>query len=99
MDKERSKFLPDVPTTGELGYSSVISSSPRGVMGPKGLPPPITDKLIKTFTESIKDPDHIQKMEKPGLAVKMLVGEEFGKFIRDVYEQCKPLVEEARKSP
>jgi hypothetical protein len=29
----------------------------------------------------------------------MLVGEEFGKFIRDVYEQCKPLVEEARKSP
>jgi tripartite-type tricarboxylate transporter receptor subunit TctC len=98
MDRERSKFLPDVPTTAELGYPSVISSSPRGVMGPKGLPRPITDKLIKTFTDAIKDPDHVAKMEKTGLAVKMLVGEEFGKFIRDVYEQCKPLVEEARKT-
>jgi len=27
MDRERAKFFPDVPTTGEHGYPAVISSS------------------------------------------------------------------------
>jgi len=98
MDRERSKFLPDVPTTPELGYLSVISSSTRGAMGPKGMPLPILKKLQDTFREAIKDPEHIEKMEKTGLAIKMMVGDEFGKYLRDLQEQCKPLVEEARKA-
>ena len=98
MDKERSKFIPDVPTTAELGYSSVISSSTRGVMGPKGMPQPILNKLQSTFMEAMKDPEHIEKMEKTGLAIKMMVGDEFGKYLRDLLEQCKPIVEEARKA-
>ncbi len=98
MDKERSKFLSDVPTTPELGYPSVISSSTRGAMGPKGIPQPILNKLQGTFMEAMKDPEHVQKMEKTGLAIKMMVGDEFGKYLRDLLEQCKPLVEEARKA-
>jgi tripartite-type tricarboxylate transporter receptor subunit TctC len=98
MDKERSRFLPDVPTTAELGYLSVISSSTRGVMGPKGIPLPILKKLQDTFREAMKDPEHIEKMEKTGLAIRMMVGDEFGKYLRDLLEQCKPLVEEARKA-
>ena len=98
MDKERSKFLPDVPTIGELGFPSVISSSTRGVMGPKGIPKPILKKIETAFTEAMKDPDHIQKMETAGLSVKMMVGDSFGKYLQDLLVQCKPLVEEARKS-
>jgi len=45
MDRERSKFYPDVPTTVEVGYPSFISSSTRGIVGPKGLPEPIVQKL------------------------------------------------------
>ncbi len=98
MDKERSKFLPEVPTAGELGYSSVISSSTRGALGPKGMPPPVLKKFQDTFKEAIQDPEHVEKMEKAGLAIKMMVGDEFGKYLRDLHEQCKPLVEEARKA-
>ena len=38
MDEARSKFLPDVPTTKEAGYPTVISSSTRGIAGPKDMP-------------------------------------------------------------
>ena len=98
MDQERSKFIPDVPTTPELGYPSVISSATRGILGPKGIPQPILNKLRAVFTEAMKDPEHVEKMEKAGLAIKMMVADEFGKFLRDLYEQCKPIVEEARKA-
>src|SRR5688572_32196957 len=45
MDDVRSKFLPDVPTTKELGYPTVISSSTRGAAGPKGMPTPPRARL------------------------------------------------------
>src|SRR5688572_8959496 len=45
MDSRRSAFLPDVPTTPELGYPSVISSSTRGIAAVKGTPPNVVKKL------------------------------------------------------
>ncbi|XIA66311.1 Bug family tripartite tricarboxylate transporter substrate binding protein [Bradyrhizobium sp. TZ2] len=36
MDDVRSNFLPDVPTMKEHGFPTVISSSTRGIAGPKG---------------------------------------------------------------
>ncbi len=98
MDHERSKFLPDVPTTIELGYPSVISSSTRGMLGPKGIPAPILRKIEEVFADAIRNPEHVEKMDKAALAIKMMVGDEFGKYIRDLQERCKALVEEARKA-
>ncbi len=98
MDKERSKFLPDVPTTVELGFPSVISSSTRGFMGPKGIPAPIVKKIQDVFFEAMMNPEHIEKMDKAGLAVKPIMGEEYAKYFRDLHTKCKPLVDAARKS-
>ena len=41
LDTERCKFYPDVTTSVEQGYSTVISSSTRGIVGPRGIPEPI----------------------------------------------------------
>jgi len=98
MDPERSKFIPETPTTVELGYPTVISSSSRGVMGPKGIPAPIVKKIQDVFMEAMKNPEHIEKMEKAGLAIRPLVGEEYAKYFRGLHERCKPLVEAARKA-
>ena len=40
MDPQRSKFVPDVPTSIEQGFPGVISSSSRGIFGPAGIPGP-----------------------------------------------------------
>ena len=63
LDNERSKFLLDVPTTKELGYPTVISSSTRGIAGPKGIPAPVVAKLAAVLKKAMEDPDHVAKME------------------------------------
>jgi len=98
MDHERSKFIPNIPTLKELGFSNIISSSTRGVMGPKGIPDPIVKKIQTVFMEAIKDPGHVEKMDKAGLAIKPLVGQEYTKYLMDLHERCKRLVEAAQKA-
>ncbi len=98
MDPQRSKFIPDVPTTAELGFPKIISSSSRGVFGPAGIPAPILKKVQTVFLESMKDPEHMEKMDKAGLAVKPLVGEEYKKYVYDLQERIVPLVDIARKT-
>jgi putative tricarboxylic transport membrane protein len=98
MDRERSKFYPDVPTSVEVGYPSVISSSTRGIVGPKGVPEAIVHKLQGVFKKAMEDPEHMEKMDKAGLAVKIMMGEEYRKYMISLHERVKKLVEEARKT-
>jgi tripartite-type tricarboxylate transporter receptor subunit TctC len=98
MDKERSKFYPQVPTTVELGYRNVIMSSSRGIAGPKGIPEPILKKLQAVFKKAMENPDHIEKMDRAGLAIRIMVGEEYGKYIKDLHETTRKLMETGRRS-
>src|SRR5690606_5983880 len=60
MDTARSKFLPDVPTTVELGMKNVVSSSTRGIAGPAGMPPAVVKRLQESFSKAMADPAHTQ---------------------------------------
>lgn len=82
----------------ELGYPAVITASTRGVMGPKGLPDPIVKRLQKVFLQAIKSPEHMEKMEKAGLAVRPMFGEEYGRYFREVYERYRLLIQAAQKA-
>jgi tripartite-type tricarboxylate transporter receptor subunit TctC len=99
MDTQRSKFLPDVPTTVELGFPSVISSSTRGIAGPKGLPEPVVKKLQDVFQKAIEHPDHVKKVEKAGLAIRVMVGDEYAKYYRDLHAKAAKYTELARSRP
>ena len=98
LDRERSRFYPDVPTTVEAGYPSVVSSSTRGIVGPKGLPEPIVKKLQGIFKKAMDHPEHLEKMEKAGLAVKIMMPEEYGQYIKNLHENLKKLMAEALKA-
>jgi tripartite-type tricarboxylate transporter receptor subunit TctC len=98
MDSQRSKFVPDAPTTAELGFPNIISSSSRGVIGPAGIPGPILKKIQAVFLEAMKDPGHIDKMNNAGLAVRPMVGEEYKKYVDELHQRILPLMEIARKS-
>ena len=98
MDRERSKFYPDVPTTIEQGYPTVVMSSSRGIVGPKGVPEPIIKKLQAIFKKAMENPEHMEKMDKAGLAVKILVGDEYGRYIKELHEATRKLMDLARKA-
>jgi tripartite-type tricarboxylate transporter receptor subunit TctC len=97
MDKERSKFYPDLPATAELGFPTVLSASTRGIAAPKGVPGPIMKKLEDVFHKAMTTKEHIDMLEKAGQPVKIMLGEEFGKYYREQFEVAKKWVDYVRK--
>jgi tripartite-type tricarboxylate transporter receptor subunit TctC len=99
MDDVRSKFLPDVPTMKELGYPTVMSNSTRGIAGPKGMPEPIVSKLRAVLKKAMEDSEHVSKLENQGLAIKIMVGEEYAKYFADTHAKAKKYTEWAKSRP
>ena len=99
MDEARSKFLPDVPTSKEVGYPTIISSSTRGIAGPKDMPAPVVAKLREVLSKAMADPDHVKKLEDQGLAIKVMVGEEYAKYFADTHAKAKKYTEWAKSRP
>ncbi len=97
MDKERTKFYPDLPTTAELGFPTVISASTRGIAGPKGIPEPILKKIQEVFKKAMLTKEHMEKLEAAGQPVKIMVGEEFIKYYWESYKVAKKWVDYVRK--
>ena len=96
-DVERSKFLPQVPTTKELGMPTVISSSTRGVGAPKGTPADIVKVVETAFLKAINSDEMKQKMDAVGLALKPMVGAEYAKYYADLQKQAAKYTEWAIK--
>jgi tripartite-type tricarboxylate transporter receptor subunit TctC len=99
MDTQRSRFLPDVPTMPELGYPSVISSSTRGIVAPKGTPPAVIKKLEQVLKKAMDDPEHVKKMDDAGLGLRVMIGEEYAKYYRDLHAKAAKYTEWARSRP
>lgn len=99
MDTERSKFLPDVPTTKELGLPTVLSGSTRGIAGPKGMDPAVVKKLQEALAKAMQDPEHVKALEDVGLGLKVMVGAEYEKYYAEQHERAKKYTEWARSRP
>jgi tripartite-type tricarboxylate transporter receptor subunit TctC len=97
MDKERTKFYPDLPTTAELGFPTVISAATRGIAAPKGVPEPIMKRLQEIFKKAMETKEHLDKLEGAGQPVKIMVGDEFIKYYWESFKVAQKWVDFARK--
>ena len=97
LDNGRSKFLPDVPTTKELGFPTIISNSTRGIAVQKGTPPDVIKAIEAGLLKAMNNPDHIQKLEEAGLGFKPMVGAEYAKYYADLHAQAAKYTEWALK--
>ena len=75
---------------------SVISSSTRGIAVVKGTPPAVIKKLEEVFRKAMEDPEHVKKMEDAGLALRIMVGEEYAKYYRELHARAAKYTEWAR---
>jgi len=66
MAETRSPALPDVPTTKELGYPKLQSSTWFAVLAPKGTPAPIIDRMNSEINQILKDPEFRKKLAAIG---------------------------------
>jgi tripartite-type tricarboxylate transporter receptor subunit TctC len=99
MDPRRSHFIPDVPTTPELGFPTVISNSTRGIAAPKGTPASVVKKLQEIFKRAMDDPEHVKRMEEGGLTLRIMIGEEYAKYYRELHAKAAKYTEWARSRP
>ncbi len=97
MDKQRTKFYPDLPTTAELGFPTILSAATRGVAAPKGVPGPIMKKLEDVFHKAMMTKEHIDMLEKAGQPVKIMLGEEFTKYYWEQFKVAQKWVDYIRK--
>jgi tripartite-type tricarboxylate transporter receptor subunit TctC len=53
---KRWSLYPESPTTAELGLPKLMTASWFGIMGPKGMPKPVVDRLSRSLLVALKDP-------------------------------------------
>ena len=63
MQKERTRFAPDIPTVTELGYKSMPNIPIwYGLVGPKGMDPKVVAKLSEEFRIALTSPEVMAKL-------------------------------------
>ncbi len=93
MSKKRHNAIPNVPTSVELGYPDLISSSWQAVAVPAGTPQAIIERLEKAYKETLNDKEIIKKLEKIGYLIENLNAKETAEYWRTFQEQRKKVVE------
>ena len=83
---ERAKRFPDVPTLRESGID-VVSTSPYGLAGPKGMSPEVMRVLHDAFREAIFDPAHVAVLDRFDMQPMYLNSADYAAFARRQYEE------------
>lgn len=96
MDRERSKFFPDVPTLQELGYKGEMGSY-RGFSVPAGTPKEVVDILSAAIKKGSETQDVRKKMDEMMLPQRYMDAAEYMKFWDEFEAQVKPLLEIGRQ--
>jgi tripartite-type tricarboxylate transporter receptor subunit TctC len=92
---QRTKRWPNVPTLKELGYG-IVSNSPYGIAGPKGMDPQVVRILHDAFKKGMEDPIHLQALEKFDQELVYMSSEEYAKFARDTFAAEKATMERVK---
>jgi tripartite-type tricarboxylate transporter receptor subunit TctC len=86
--EKRTRRWPTVPTLKELGFD-IVSTSPYGIGGPKGMDPQVVKTLHDAFKKGMEDPVHMQAMEKYDQDLIYMSGDDYAKFARQAFEEEK----------
>jgi len=79
---KRSSVAPDLPTVIESGVPGFVSSGWAGLMAPRAVPKPITDKLRVMLHRAVNDPATNAAMRKLGAEPVIGTSEEFARLIK-----------------
>ena len=90
--EERAKKWPNVPTLKELGYG-IVTNSPYGLAGPKGMDPKIVKILHDAFKKGMEDPAYQKALDQFDQVLLYKNSEDYAKFARQLWEEEKMIVE------
>ena len=94
----RLAVLPDVPTFKEVGLEPVNRMAYYGILGPKGLPKEVVDKVSAATLKALQDPVVRKRIEDTGSIIVGNTPEQFAAQIKAEYEVYKKVVTTSKLS-
>lgn len=92
---KRAPALPDIPTIAESGVKGYDVILWHGLIGPKGLPRPIVDRVNGEMNKALKAKDMEEKLAADGVAAAGGTPEQFGATIKRDIETWRKVVQMA----
>jgi tripartite-type tricarboxylate transporter receptor subunit TctC len=89
---QRLKELPNVPTFKEVGLEPVNRMAYYGILGPKGLPKDVVDKINAGVKKSVEDPVVRKRIEDTGSLIVANTPEQFAEQIKAEFAVYKDVV-------
>lgn len=89
---KRLEQLPNVPTFKEVGLEPVNRMAFFGIIGPKGLPKEVVDKVNAGVRKSLEDPAVRKRIEGTGSLIVANTPEQFAAQIKSEFELYKQVV-------
>jgi len=93
---QRLTVLPNVPTFKEVGLEPVNRMAYYGILGPKGLPKEVVDKIYAATKKVLEDPAVRKRIEDTGSLIIGNTPQQFADQIKAEYGVYKAVVEKAK---
>jgi tripartite-type tricarboxylate transporter receptor subunit TctC len=88
----RTRRWPNVPTAKDLGLG-VVSNSPYGLVGPKGMDPAVINTLHDAFKKAMDDPKHLEVLEQLNQPTWYKNSADYATWARETFGKEKALIE------
>lgn len=83
--EQRAKRFPNVPTLREVGID-IVSASPYGLAGPKGMDPGVVRALHDIFKAALHDPSNLAVLDRLDMPLMYKDTQTYTAFVREQYE-------------
>ena len=93
---QRWKDLPDVPTFREVGLDRMTRMPNFGLLGPKGMPRDVVDKINAATRKALEDPALRKRIEDNGVVIIGSTPEEYAAEIKSLLAELKAVVAERK---
>lgn len=93
---KRVALYPDIPTVAESGLPGFVVDNWYCILGPRGMPKPIVDRLHKEYNRALAQPDVGKRLESFGIfPFPLPTAEAFGDYIKSETAKYARVVKEA----
>lgn len=90
--EKRTQRWPNVPTAKDLGYG-IVSQSPYGLVGPKGMDPAVVKTLHDAFKKAMDDPKHQEVLAQLNQDMWYRSGDDYRNWAIGTYARDKLLID------
>lgn len=96
---QRNPAVPDVPTMAEWGVADFDVGTWSGLIGPKGVPADVVQRINAAVREVVNDPAIGKRLVDDGAEIRLMAPAEFASFIRAENSRWVKVIKDAGIKP